>query len=323
MFVVGVDLGGTTTKMVVVDGELRLLDRDSCATESDAGPQALVARTVEQLEELEAEHGRLAGLGISMAGLVDVSGRVVEAPNLPSFVGFDFVGAFRRWREDLVLVFENDVNCAIVGEHRHGAGRGRDHLCMLSLGTGVGGGVILDGRLFHGASGLGGELGHLVLDVDGPLCTCGKRGHVEAHLSTSAMIGRARRAMAEAEPSQRQVLEEAAREEGPTPRVISACAHRGDELSRQILAESGRYLGAACASLAHAFQPEKIIIGGGVSGAGAYLLEPTVAAFGDYVMESVRPTVEIGLAELGPESAAVGAARLALDGHEAGNWTET
>lgn len=323
MVVVGLDLGGTTAKLVAVDEDLAILQRATFATDGGSGPDLLVERSIARLEELESRHGGIAGLGLSMAGLVDAQGRVVEAPNLSACEGFDFRAAFRRWRADLVLAFENDVNCAIVGEHRHGAGRGLDHLCMLSLGTGVGGGVILDGRLFHGHGGLAGELGHLVIDLDGPLCTCGKRGHVEAHLSTSAFVARARRSMAEARPAERGPLEEAAAGGDPDPRVLSQCAHAGDALSRKILADSGRYLGAACASLAHAFQPQKIIIGGGVSGAGRFLLDPTREAFADYVMESVVDTVDIGLAELGPESAAVGAARLALDRIEVGNSTET
>lgn len=323
MAVVGLDLGGTNAKLVAVDEELTVLDRSTFATDGDSGPDLLVERALARLEELESRHGRISGLGLSMAGLVDAGGRVVEAPNLSSCEGFDFSVAFRRWRSDLTLAFENDVNCAVVGEHRHGAGRGFDHLCMLSLGTGVGGGVIIDGRLFHGAGGLAGELGHLVIDLDGPLCTCGKRGHVEAHLSTSAFVARARQFMARADAADRRPLEDAIAGGEPDPRVLTECAHRGDALSREILAESGRYLGAACASLAHAFQPQKIIIGGGVSGAGRFLLDPTRAAFANYVMESVGDTVAIGLAELGPESAAVGAARLALDRLEVGNSTET
>ncbi len=312
--VCGVDLGGSTTKIVVVDADLRILGRESFVTDKGRGPQELLDRLDLLFTRFEGSFGELRGVGISMAGLVDDRGRVAEAPNLPRFVDFDLVGALRERRKTLVLTFENDVNCAIVGEHRHGAGRGSQDLCMLSLGTGVGGGMIVGGRLFRGSGGLAGEFGHLVIVVDGERCTCGKPGHVEAYLSTPAIVSRARRRMEAAGGGASDRLRRRL-EEGRelTPRLISELATAGDELCREILAESGRYLGAACASVAHAVQPQKILVGGGVSGAGSLLLEPARRAFEAFAMDAVRRTVGIDQAELGAESAAIGAACLALD----------
>jgi len=314
IFGCGVDLGGTTTKIVVVDEQLHVLDRSSLPTDEGGGPSAMVSRLTSLFAELELRYGRLAAVGLSMAGLVDRRGVVVEAPNLPAFVGFDMVGALRAERQKLALVFENDVNCAVVGEHRRGAGRGCQDLCMLSLGTGVGGGILIGGKLFHGWGGLAAEFGHLVLDVDGPLCTCGKPGHVEAYLSTVAIVERARRHLRDRDPQSRSSLAEALEEGQPlSPKLIARCAEEGDGIGRAVLTECGHYLGAACASVAHALHPQRILVGGGVSGAGEWLLRPTRDSFARFAMDSVRSTGEVKRAQLGAESAALGAAGLALD----------
>jgi glucokinase len=313
-FVCGVDLGGTTTKVVVVDAELRLLEREVLITDEGGGPTDIVERLGGLFSRLEDVHGELTAVGISMAGLIDSRGQVVEAPNLTSFVGFDMLHALRELRPKLHFTFENDVNCAVVGEHRHGAGRGLANVCMLSLGTGVGGGVIIDGELFTGAGALAGELGHMVLDVDGPICTCGKPGHVEAFLSTSAIIARARQSLKAKDSGGASALAMALSDgEELSPRLVAKLAAEGDVLCCELLAALGRYLGAACASVAHVLHPQLIIIGGGVSGAGSQLMDPTRQAFEDFAMDSAYASVRLGLAELGPESAAIGAARLALD----------
>lgn len=310
IFDLGIDLGGTNTKLVLTDPRGSVVRRAMFRSEGAAGPAAwLGALEPEAFRLLDGAAPR--SVGLSVAGLVDQRGRIAQAPNLVRFVGVDLQGPVSAWWPGARVRVENDVNCAVVGEHRAGAGRGCRDLCMLSLGTGVGGGLVLGGRLHRGATGLAGELGHMVLESEGHLCTCGRRGHVEAYLSTQAIVARARRFLAEALPGEGIWLREAvASGRTPEPQVLSEGADRGCELCRSVLAESGRWLGIACVNLAHALQPERILVGGGVAGAGHWLLDPAREEFEHRAMDAIRGTVPIVGAALGQDGAAIGAAML-------------
>lgn len=316
MTVLGIDLGGTNTKLVLLGKDCTPLARDEFASNGERGLERWAGVLVEKLDAFTRDHS-IAAIGLSVAGLVDDRRRIVQAPNLPAFEGVDVAAPLRAWRRDVAVVVENDVNAAIVGEHRCGAGRGLRHLCMLSLGTGVGGGLVFDDRLYRGAHGLGAELGHMVLDHDGPVCACGQRGHVEAFLSTVAIVARAREKMGEAGEPAGHLAAAIARGEAPEPRVLAQCALQGCALSREILAECGRWLGIACTNLAHALQPDAILIGGGVSQSGDLLLVPAREEYQRRCMRAVRGTVPILLAELGVDGAAIGAAVLARESLDA------
>lgn len=309
MNVVGVDIGGTNTKLV------RLHDDSDAVTRH----QIRTPRTLEDFRdalpaaiETVAPGGSIEAVGFSVAALIDGERRIVQAPNLPFIEGVDVAGPFRSRHPESVVVVENDVNCAIVGEHARGAGRGARNLCMLSLGTGVGGGVILEGELFRGAKGLAGELGHMVVQHDGPLCACGLPGHVESFLSTAAIVQRGREAIECNGERARILVEFVAREGEPEPRVLSHAADAGCPVAREVMAECGKWLGIACANLAHALQPDRILIGGGVSQADELLLGPARAEFEARLMRAIKGSVPIVQAALGVDGAAVGAAVLAL-----------
>ena len=315
MTFLGIDLGGTNTKIVVLGEDCSPLARHDFPSRSEAGPERWGASLVEQLDQFGQHAGYDAptAIGLSVAGLVDDRRRLVQAPNLPAFEGADLAASLRTSFPGVRIVVENDVNAAIVGEHRCGAGRGRRHIAMISLGTGVGGGLILDGKLYRGAHGLGAELGHLVLDHDGPLCACGQPGHVESFLSTAAIVDLARTRMGEAGEAAGLLAAAVARGETPEPRVLARCALDGCSLAREILAECGRWLGIACTNLAHALQPDVILIGGGVSQAGELLVQPAREEFDRRSMRALRGTVPVELAQLGVDGAAIGAALLARE----------
>jgi glucokinase len=295
----GVDIGGTQTKLalVFVGGETRLLD--GIPTQARSGPGEFFKRLHAQLAAVLPDEQPVAA-GLSVAGLVDRAEQLAAAPNLGAFVG---AGLREEWEarfEIPLRCIENDVQCAMYGELMAGAAQGQSYAAMLSLGTGVGGGIVVDGRLYRGARGLGGELGHIILDPNGPACACGGRGHVESYLSSAAIVEAARDAFADC-PADLSVEE------------ISRRAHAGDADARELLRDRGYYLGLACASLAHALNPGAIIIGGGVAGCGEYLLEPARQTLRERTMAASLVELELVPAKLGAASAAIGAAHLAKD----------
>jgi len=207
------------------------------------------------------------------------------------------------------------------GEQEFGAARGARNALMLGLGTGVGGAILLEGHLFRGETGVAGELGHTLLDHDGPPCTCGLRGHVEAYLSTRAIGDHARSRMEAASAPERAPLAELVGEGRPTPRQLATLGHAGDPLAVSILADLGRWLGIACGNLVNIFNPGLVVIGGGVAGSGDLLLEPARRERRARAMPGPGAAVRLVLTELGPEGAALGAAALAreaLDGNAPG-----
>lgn len=302
MNLLGIDIGGTNTKVILQAADGGIVERLEVPTRAVEGPGALAAR----LAELFAKWPEAEGAGISVAGLMDREKNLVQAPNLTEFVGTDLRSAFEGFG---VLALENDVNCAVYGEWQVGAGRGASDLAMLSLGTGVGGGLILGGELFHGSGGLGAELGHMTLDPEGPVCPCGLRGHVESWLGSQGFAAVARR-HAEAAPDSKLAAAIGNGEE-PDARLLSAVGNEGCAVAREALAECGRWLGIACANIVAVLQPDRILIAGGSARCGELLLGPALREYDQRCMDAARGTVEVRVAELGVESAAIGAALLA------------
>jgi glucokinase len=302
MIILGVDIGGTTTKVVLRNRRGGTLQRAEIATRAEEGADSFAGR----LSDLVADWPEPVATGLSVAGLIDAEGRIVQAPNLEAFVGVDLMRVLERFG---VSVLENDVNCAIYGEWQEGAGRGARHLAMLSLGTGVGGGLILGGKLYRGSGGLGAELGHMLLDPAGPECPCGLRGHVESWLGARGFAALAR-ARAREYPESALAAAIAAGAE-PEARLIAHVATEGCPVGVEVLQECGRWLGIACANLVAILQPDRIIVGGGSARCGDLLLNPALGEYDRRCMDASRSTVPIVVAELGVESAAIGAALLA------------
>lgn len=302
MSLLGIDIGGTNTKIVLQGEDAAVAHRAEILTQALSGPAALAARIGQAIAEWPAPDAA----GLSVAGLLGTEGRIVQAPNLGPFVGVDLAAAFRDFG---VASIENDVNCAVYGEWSRGAARGMDHVAMFSLGTGVGGGLILDGRLFRGSGGLAAELGHMILDPDGPMCPCGRPGHVEAWLGAQG-FARVAREWASRIPDS-ELGATIARGEEPDARVLTRLATGGCEAATGALAECGRWLGIACANVVSVLQPQCILIAGGSARCGKLLLGPALEEYDRRCMDAARGTVPLRLAELGVESAAIGAALLA------------
>jgi glucokinase len=309
--VIGVDLGGTKLLAGVVDPALGVHHR--ARRGARGADEAEVLETVLSAirEVRDAAERPIAGVGIGIPSLVDLErGTALSTVHLPLHdVPFRDVMAERL---GLPVWVDNDANAALLAEHRAGAARGAAHAVMLTIGTGIGGAVLADGRIVHGARGGAGELGHMVVDLDGPPCPCGNAGCLEA-LASGTALGREAARVAAAVPD--SGLGRARAAGRPiTGMLCTECAHDGDAAARDVVALIGTRLGVGVANLVNALNPEVVVIGGGVIAAGDLLLEPARAVVRERALVPSRDDVRIVPSRFGEESGMLGAALLALDG---------
>lgn len=305
--VVGVDLGGTKCLgLAVVDGEVAAEHRLPTPT---SGP-GVVDVVVDVVDALVARVGAPVAVGVGAPGLVDRGGVLRAAPNLPGG-GELAIGPLVAARVRQRVVVDNDATCAAWGERVAGAAMGRDHVVVVTLGTGIGGGVICDGRLMRGANGFAGEIGHMVVDPDGPPCPCGHRGCWERYASGNGLGWLARRAGHDGRAAAVVALAGGDVDAVRGEHVAQAVAE-GDADATAILGELAWWVALGLANLANVFDPELFVIGGGLVSLGDALLGPTRAAFAELV-EAVdqRPAIDIVPARLGERAGAIGAAALA------------
>jgi len=270
-----IDLGGTKVRAIAADLDGKVYGEDirpSLAAEGvETVIQTMLASLDAALETAGIARSDLCGLGIASPGALDlVNGRVYDAPQLAGWDAVPIVEILSE-RAGMAVVLENDANAAALGENRFGAGRGTKFMIYLTISTGVGGGIIIDGKVYHGATGAAGELGHMVVWVDGPLCLCGERGCLEAIASGTCIARRARELVDRGEaPDLARVLEEKGELDADG---VADAARAGDEDARRLFDEAGLYLGVALANYVNIFNPELIVLGGGVTaGAGDLFL---------------------------------------------------
>ncbi len=305
----GVDIGGTKIAGGLVDADGTVLARDRVDSPRDA--DAISAAVAALVQRLVGDQP-IAAVGVGAAGFVDrTRSRVLMAPNLP-WRDADLRHDLEQ-RLGLPVAIENDGNAAAWGEFRYGAGRDIDDLLLLTVGTGVGGGVVLDGRLYRGAYGVAGEVGHLRVVPNGVRCGCGNRGCLESYASGTALERRARERAGAGEPGSEAILARVAGDPAAIGgRLVTELAREGDPFATSLLAEVGHWLGEGIASLAAVLDPAVVVVGGGVSAAGDLLLGPVREAFADHLTgRAHRPLAEIRPAELGNLAGLIGAADLA------------
>lgn len=306
---IGLDIGGTNLRAAVVDHEGVVLTE---RRERSAGDWAeLRGLTVGLIGALRVEHD-VAAVGIGAAGLVDGDGVIHYAPNVSGFRNTP-VRAEIEAAIGLPTVVENDANAAAWGEFRHGAARGVADALIITLGTGVGGGIISGGQLLRGARGFGGEIGHFTVDPDGPMCACGEPGHWEALASGSALGRMARAAAAAGEAP--AVLDAAGGRAGDVSGVhVSDAARAGAPDALALVARYAEYVALGLIGLVNILDPEIVVVSGGLVEEGEMLLGPVRRAFADRIEGSVyRPTPPIVVAQLGDAAGTVGAATLAQE----------
>jgi glucokinase len=286
--VFGIDLGGTAIKLGCFDEVGYCSQSRSIPTPQPSTPEAVVAAMAEAIAQMDPDR-RCVAIGLGTPGPADASGRVAQvAINLAGWKNVPLAD----WLEekcDRPTIIANDANCAGLGEFWLGAGKPFQHLILLTLGTGVGGAVILNGELFVGRQGTAGELGLITLDPNGPECNSGNRGSLEQHISVQAIR----------------------RETGLEPDELGRRADAGDLDAIAFWKHYGEQLGAGLASLIYVLTPEAIIIGGGVSASAAHFFPTAIATIEQRVLPSSRPDLQVLTAKLGNQAGMVGAAKLA------------
>ncbi len=308
----GIDIGGTNVKMALVSPVGKILTRGLIETDVKQGPEDVFKRIALAVPTLLTGGRRLVAAGIGCAGLIDVGrGVLLTSPNLPS------------WREvpirriagrvlGVQTVVDNDANAAAYGEYRAGAGRGYDNVVCITLGTGVGGGIISDGKVLRGGHNFAGEIGHVAINMDGPRCKCGNRGCLEAYIGKQALV---RSARAKLKTRGGRILGRLSTRQlrSLNPRMIQEAALQGDRTAREVFYEAADYLGSGIAVLVNLLNPEVVAIGGGVSGAYELMEARLKKAVRARAYDEAAAVVKICRTRLGNDSSTVGAALYAKD----------
>jgi glucokinase len=312
--ILGVDLGGTKILTAVVDPKGEIVSRDHSVTPSAKGPESVVQAILDSAERTLQQAGirpsDLRTIGVGAPGLSDPqTGVLFTSPNLP---GWDNVplGDIVQEKFGQKVFLINDGNAAAVGEFYFGAGRASRNFIYVTLSTGIGGGIMIDGRIYTGANGTAGEIGHMTIDPQGPPCNCGNIGCWEQLGSGTALAREARSEILAGAPT--SILNRAGGDpEKVNAEIIHRAAEEGDSLAMELIARTGMYVGIGLANLINIFNPERIVIGGGLSNIGDMLLEPAYREAERRAFQQSFQAVRFLRAELGRNSGVLGAAAFA------------
>ena len=312
---IGIDLGGSFIKFGVLDADRRPCGTVQLPTPTDRGADGVVEQMVAGVESLMdspgVSKGDVLGVGIGSPGPLAISeGVILAMPNIP---GMDNCRIRDRVSDALGLpaVLENDANAAAYGEFLCGAGAGVQNMVMLTLGTGIGGGVIIDGNVLHGAHEIGAELGHMIVQPAGRHCGCGQRGCLEQYASATFLAKEARRKI-EQEGAQSTLSRILERNGDITSKDIVEAAGGGDAFAAQAWDEAMQYLAVGCVNLCRIFDPDKIVLSGGMTGAGEALMRPLSEHFAKLHWKLTDAKTRIEIAALGNDAGFIGAAGVAL-----------
>lgn len=310
--VIGVDLGGTYLRAALADKEGKILLTRRVRTLADEGRDAVLDRLISLLEELKHQaDGGVEAVGIGSPGPLDPkAGMVRNAPTLPGWIDVPLTRIVEE-RVGIPVSLGNDANAAALGELAYGAGKGARHLIYLTISTGIGGGFVVDGRLVEGQRGAAGEVGHMVVEPGGPICSCGGLGHLEAVASGTAIARQGREAVAAGKETLIASLSSGDRKD-ITAELVHQAALTGDSLAADLLGLAGRRLGYALVSLAHLFNPEVIVLGGGVTNTGDFFWTPIREVLDQGLMPVLGEDLTLKSSVLGDDAGLYGAAALAL-----------
>ncbi len=313
-YAVGVDVGGQRIAAGLVERKGRIV-KDKRTLTPKGGPFAVVDAIIETVEELliGLHPSELAGVGIGLPAQIDFLRQSVEyCTNLP-LAGVD-VRALVMSRVRHEITIDNDGHLAALGEFRYGAAHGARDFLMITLGTGVGGGLFVNGQPYRGSRGLGGEIGHMVVELDGPPCPCGGKGHIEAYLGRAAIAAKGR--VAAATYRGRAILDEAGGVvDEVTAEAVVKAGLKGDELAVRILMDAGEVLGHALVGFVNMLNPQLIVVGGGIGESCGFMVERAAEVIAAEALAG-RRDVRVIQAELGNDAGILGAAALAFDEHD-------
>ena len=309
--VIGVDLGGTNLRTALVSPDGEIIDKHKEATRAADGWKKVVARLIDNIKrqkEMGAQKGaEVSAVGVGAPGVILVNkGIVVKSPNFPDWNNLPLKDELEKALSIPVFI-ENDANAAALGEKWRGAGRDVTSMILLTLGTGVGGGIILDNKIWHGADGMAGEIGHMTLIPDGRSCTCGNNGCLEMYASARGIVRSYREEL--------EKLKQSATVKDVTSEIVYQAAREGDAVARGVMKDMGRMLGIGIASLINIFNPEMVVIGGGVKDAWPLFIGATYEEIMKRAFQVPAERIEIVPSSLGDDAGMVGAAAVALEHH--------
>jgi glucokinase len=309
-FYLGLDLGGTNIKAGVVGDSGQALASVSGPTRAELGPEvgldSLAEAARRAVEASGVDWPSIAAIGLGAPGTIDpAEGRLVDASNLPLWNGFA-LGPRVRERLGRPTILLNDANAAAFGEYWAGAGRSTQSLVLFTLGTGIGCGIVESGRILEGRHGLGGECGHVTIQMEGGrICSCGRRGHLEAYASATSLVRRASEALEREPDSALRAFLDAGVLSG---RDIARCATEGDPLASRLMRETARYLAVGATTVMHTVDPDLVLFGGGMIAAGPDFLEAIRAEIQGQAFPAASERTRVEFADLGGDAGFIGAA---------------
>jgi len=308
--VIGLDLGGTFIKIGLVDQEGQILKQDKVPTYASEGRDKVLAQMTESINSMLKHCPKevIRGIGIGTPGLVDKEGRVFLAPNLPAWDNLHLRKIFAD-KFSLPVRVDNDVNTITAGEYKFGAGKGYHTLICITLGTGLGGGVVIGDKLYRGAEYSACEIGHIPICYNGPVCKCGNKGCIERYVGSAYIAQMAKEEIKKGRATKIKEIVKGNLEE-ITPKVIFQAYQAGDELAKEIWIKVGIYLGTMFSGLVNLLNPELIIIGGGVAKVGEILFDTIKKEIDKRSFALLAEEVKVVPAKLGEDAGIVSAASL-------------
>jgi glucokinase len=309
-YAIGVDLGGTNIKIGIVTDRGKLIKKTSIKTEAECGPKKVISNIQKGIEEILAKNKyKIQGIGIGCPGVVSTEKGIVEnAPNLPGWKNIK-LGPIIKNKFGHKVHLENDANAAAIGELILGAGKKLDSFIMVTLGTGVGGGIVFNKKIFRGEFGAAGEIGHISIDVNGPKCNCGSTGCIEAYAGNSYLKEQIKSELHNYPDSKVwEIIENDLTK--VSPRIIQSAAEKNDSYSKFVIERMGKQLGYALVSLSNLLDISTFIIGGGVAGFGKPLFNSIRLTISQRVLLPLRPRVLVIPAKLKNEAGIQGASSL-------------
>jgi len=314
--VIGIDIGGSNVRTAVVDARGRMLARDQGITPAREGSEAIVRSILDSigraLTQADITAADVGAIGLACAGLSNPeTGVLYTSPNIPGLKEVPLAGLIEKELGKKVFLM-NDANAAAVGELHFGAARGARNFIYITLSTGIGAGIVIDGKIYAGSTGLASEPGHMIISDEGPECYCGSRGCWEPLASGIALADYARQCIEEGRET--SILDYVGGDaERVTAEVVHKAAQAGDALATEVIARTAYYVGVGLANLINIFNPELIVIGGGLSNIGDMLLEPACEEARRRAFPQMAAVVRFARAEMGDDSGLLGAAVFALE----------
>ncbi|MBE0571991.1 MAG: ROK family protein [Ignavibacteriaceae bacterium] len=309
-YAIGVDLGGTTIKLGIVTSTGRILKKISIRTEAEKGPKKVIDNIIAGIDELIASSSyKISGIGIGCPGVVTPGKGIVEdPPNFPGWKKVNIAKVISQKFKTRVYV-DNDANAAAIGELTFGSGKKYRSFIMITLGTGVGGGIVIDKKIYHGDFGAAGEIGHISIDFNGPKCNCGSYGCIEAYAGNQYLRSRVRKQLKKQSESKlwKLINNDLSK---VSPRNIQGAAELGDAFAKSVIDQLGFQLGSAFASLCNVLDVSVFIIGGGIAGFGKPLFDSIRKTISRRVMAPIRPRVRVLPAKLKNDAGIKGASAL-------------